>query len=796
VSLGNESLARLLLDAGAEVDSKDKTGQTPLFAAVSEGHGALLELLLQRGAEVDSADEDGQTPLSAAAQKGQTIMVKSLLGKGANVSSEISIGKTPLCLAAEAGHEAVVELLIENGADLNSQSYKGRTALSLTAEKGQGMAVKLLIEMGARHDLKDNDGRTALSFAKEKGHEAVVKLLSRAASLKLKARQKSADSGSKSGDLYSYNRLSEKSSIRLLELHPGNEDDFLSFDLQEVVDINDAPPYEALSYEWKDTVGTIPVQCCGMRLLVTPNLKAALKRIRLKDGARLLWIDAICINQEDNLERNQQVALMSKIYRDVTSVLMWIGEETPDTAAAFAATPTLLDIWSILVSNAGSDAFGKLEYVQTLHQVDDLKAPLRKLLDDQRAINGLVDLFNRPYFTRAWILQELILAKNGIVVCGPHQWNWDEFRNALLARYKCECALGMITENNAIISIISMRQIFFDNGFLLFNYAVNWLRHFKATNARDKVYAALGLGASIQNLPIVPDYNLTVQEVFTNTAKYMMENDKNLCCWDGCNRPSSKIIPNLPSWVPDWTRPIDNVVINTESKEHLVAGRPTTSPTTLHVNGYILDRIIYKNSITREKDIYEIIKPTVQALVALNRGIFNTYPGSKHIPEKMINLDGLWRTLTLAKIRDDRVMEQAVAFLAWQISTDTSYSPSQKLPKPLKRGGQEWDAKSKQSKDYDLGIYKKMEGAISYDLDLFYTEKGYFGVTHLGEAEESMVIAILGGARLVSMLREKRQGESQWHEYVDHVVMYHLERSFETLEEIDESAVFERLEIR
>jgi ankyrin repeat protein len=250
----------------------------PLSAAVSEGYGALVELPIQNGAEVDSTDAFGQTPLSAAAQRGQRTILKLLLKKGANVNSEASYGKTPLQFATEEGHEAVVELLVKKNATLDSQSYNGQMPLSLGAEKGQGMVVKLLIEMGARDDLKDKDGRTALSFAKENGYEAAVKLLSRATSLRLKAKRKGANPGSESSGVYCYEPLSESTSIRLLELHPGNEDDVLSFGLQEVVDIADAPPYEALSYEWKDKRGTIPVQYCGMRLRVTPNLKAALKR--------------------------------------------------------------------------------------------------------------------------------------------------------------------------------------------------------------------------------------------------------------------------------------------------------------------------------------------------------------------------------------------------------------------------------------------------------------------------------------------------------------------------------------
>jgi hypothetical protein len=533
-----------------------------------------------------------------------------------------------------------------------------------------------------------------------------------------------------------------------------------------------------------------------MRLRVTTNLKTALKRIQLKNSARFLWVDAVCINQDDNQERNQQVAMMAKIYRNARSVLMWIGEETLDTAIAFATIPTLLDIWSILTSKAGSDAFSELEYVSSLYQVDNLKTPLVKIMDNQQAMDGLNELFHRSYFTRAWILQELILAKKATVVCGQHQWDWDEFRNAMLALYKCESVLDMITKNRALVRILSIRQIFSDNGFLLLSYGVYGLLEFKASDPRDKVYAALGLGMSSRKPPLMPDYNLTVQEMYTNTARYLINEDQDLRCWINCNRPSSKEVPNLPSWVPDWTHPNVDIIISGKSKDRLIAGRPTTSPTTLHVNGYIMDRIIYTNSVTREKDIYEIVKPTVQALATLGRGIFDIYPGSKYTSEKMLNLDALWRTLTWTNSEDD-VAEEAVPFLAWKISTDdTTHILSQKLPKKFKRRVQVWEARSKKRKDFDLDIYKKMEEAVSYNLDLFCTEKGYFGVTHLNESKENMVVAILGGAEVVSMLREKQQDGSQWYELVDEVFMYHLERPFETLEDIEEGAVVERLEIR
>jgi hypothetical protein len=107
----HEAVVRLLLEKGAERDSKDNNGRTPLSRAAMMGHEAVVRLLLEKGAERDSKDSDGRTPLSRAAEMGHEAVVRLLLEKGAEPDSKDSDGQTPLSWATSRRHEAVVRLL-------------------------------------------------------------------------------------------------------------------------------------------------------------------------------------------------------------------------------------------------------------------------------------------------------------------------------------------------------------------------------------------------------------------------------------------------------------------------------------------------------------------------------------------------------------------------------------------------------------------------------------------------------------------------------------------------------------
>ncbi|ETS86520.1 hypothetical protein PFICI_00348 [Pestalotiopsis fici W106-1] len=125
--------------------------------------------------------------------------------------------------------------------------------------------------------------------------------------------------------------------IRLLTLHPGPFDEDIRCSLN-TASLKSVLQYEALSYVWGDPADTLPVVVDGSEIQVTTNLEAALRHLRWQEKARTLWADAICINQNDTEEKTVQVPMMGDIYRQATSVVVWLGHglEHVDVAVRWA----------------------------------------------------------------------------------------------------------------------------------------------------------------------------------------------------------------------------------------------------------------------------------------------------------------------------------------------------------------------------------------------------------------------------------------------------------------------------
>ncbi|PVH75349.1 HET-domain-containing protein, partial [Cadophora sp. DSE1049] len=119
----------------------------------------------------------------------------------------------------------------------------------------------------------------------------------------------------------------EKNEIRLMTILPGQANEDIRIKLN-VVSLDDKPYFEALSYVWGDPKVTEDIKLNGWIFPITTNLRAALQALRRTHEARVFWVDAICVNQRNVIERGSQVSLMVRIYSECMLCTVWLGEGT------------------------------------------------------------------------------------------------------------------------------------------------------------------------------------------------------------------------------------------------------------------------------------------------------------------------------------------------------------------------------------------------------------------------------------------------------------------------------------
>jgi ankyrin repeat protein len=180
-SRGKIEEARRLIDQGADVNGRDKAGDTPLTTAVRRGKAEIVELLLAKGADPNLKDGLGDPPLYTAVKTWKKIAIaKSLLDRGADPNLAGQMGNTPLIEVARWGETNLVTFLLKHGADPNKKGHLGATPLiaaCITTSAGRTPTLKALIDGGADVTLKDQFGFTALTVAKRNKNEELVKFL-------------------------------------------------------------------------------------------------------------------------------------------------------------------------------------------------------------------------------------------------------------------------------------------------------------------------------------------------------------------------------------------------------------------------------------------------------------------------------------------------------------------------------------------------------------------------------------------------------------------------------------------
>lgn len=175
----NTTAIQLLLDRGADVNSRANDGSTPLHFAIQRDRGTeSAALLLTHGADINARDKQGNTPLNLAVRDSITYMIQFLLDRGANVNSPANDGSTPLHFATQSvKSNEITALLLVHGADMNARNDQGDTPLHLAAREGRTEMVQLLLGKGANVNLRDGIACTPLHWAAYSGQKEIAALL-------------------------------------------------------------------------------------------------------------------------------------------------------------------------------------------------------------------------------------------------------------------------------------------------------------------------------------------------------------------------------------------------------------------------------------------------------------------------------------------------------------------------------------------------------------------------------------------------------------------------------------------
>jgi len=382
--------------------------------------------------------------------------------------------------------------------------------------------------------------------------------------------------------------------IRLLSVHAAPAGGSLVCSLlphcigeSEVPLDSDQQSYEALSYTWGGQQATDPIDCDGKILLITNNLQKALLRLRLPDKPRVLWVDAVCINQADLFEKSEQIPLMMDIYGTAAGVIVWLGEAADDSSFAISGMKFLDTVG------------GRRGILQKSHDARCLETLLR-------LYNAQVALFSRLWFRRSWIRQEVIMAKEVSVLCGEAEVSWYTMKrsakrlqllyttlskskfselasfNSQLIRPIMYLIRGWVFGQNVQYQSGDIRSIwYYHTGGLLDLLMVG--REFEATDPKDKIYSVLGIarvpmksgggtyihprrapqgGSAPEAEPMEIDYSKTVSEVYQYLAKYFINRDRNLDILGILSTHRGANSGDLPTWTPDWRVPTTEIEID------------------------------------------------------------------------------------------------------------------------------------------------------------------------------------------------------------------------------------------
>ena len=406
---------------------------------------------------------------------------------------------------------------------------------------------------------------------------------------------------------FSYNKLSG-CEIRVCILDPGAIDDPLTCGLR-TLSLKEHPVYETLSYAWGDLALNNEIIANGRAIKITKNLHTALRYLRKSNEPRVIWADGICINQLDLDERSSQVGMMGDIYQKGKELQIWLGEaEEIESEFGRSAPPsnswhdendvkfftqflqsqnlmkTLAPIASMgnpSIQPNISSAIRILELLATgrhLYQMPFFKVTGSETIEPcptwAASLRVLSIILSRPWWTRVWIVQEVVLSTHATVHIGEYKIPLSLVFDAIVSHVKHghSCCgpwqLLWCRHYEIAASIVDSKRKIYELGEIAeprarettLNQALYISASREASDPRDHFYGLQGLLK--KDLTISkPNYQISTQNVYSNATKMLYFEETGPQMLQYAVGTESSNAYGLASWVCDWSRERDPTVL-------------------------------------------------------------------------------------------------------------------------------------------------------------------------------------------------------------------------------------------
>lgn len=306
---------------------------------------------------------------------------------------------------------------------------------------------------------------------------------------------------------------------------------------------DDSPRYVTLSYAWGEPEFDYQIICDGCEMFVTKGLYQALRRLRIMTQT-VFWIDQICVNQVDKREVNQQVGIMSRIYYQARSVYIWLGQHDETTEEGLSMAR--------FVVNSSAETEGKPSKLG----IPEFWLYQKPGLSHQDTWASWAGLYGKSWFSRLWVVQEYVCARDHRIFCGDFEIPKKLFLSELLR----ESGLEFHVKPNLIVrklkglgSVSNLSKMEMLRGNRQSSASIliaSLMEGFKCFNPRDKIFAVLGILPDDPDRPKA-DYNLETREVYQQFAKYFIRAGLGniILGFSGIDYTDPSL--RLPTWRPD-----------------------------------------------------------------------------------------------------------------------------------------------------------------------------------------------------------------------------------------------------